>query len=437
MSQISRLTLAIVAVGVLGLVFSAVPSPAAAADSPLVHVVPVRGTIGAGLARFVERSVAEATGAGADQVVVTIDTLGGSIGAALDIRDALISSPVPVTALVENRAWSAGALVALAADELYMTPGSTVGAAEPRPAEEKIISAWRTELEETARMAGRNPQLAAAMVDADVEIPGIVDRGKILTLGATSAVELGFADGVLGSTDELFRARGWENPSVVVAAENQGERLARFVTNPTVAPILLALGFVGVIVEFFVPGFGVPGIIGLASLSAYFGGHMLAGLAGWEAVVAFVVGAILLAVEVFIPGFGIFGLIGVVVVLASIFLAAQSPQQAIRSVTISLLTTIVAIFVLVRYVGPRGLWQRLLLYERLDTERGYVSQRESLHIVGRRGVTLTPLRPAGTVRVDGERLSVVTEGGFIEEGRTVEVVRAEGARVVVREVDEA
>jgi membrane-bound serine protease (ClpP class) len=274
------------------------------------------------------------------------------------------------------------------------------------------------------------------MVDADVELPGVVEKGKILTLTAPEAVELGFADGLADSKEALYAAKEWEPASTTTAKENSSERLARFVTNPSVAPILLALGFLGLIAEFLVPGFGVPGIVGIAAFTAYFGGHMIAGLAGWPAIFAFIAGVVLLAIEIFVPGFGVFGAAGIAAIGGSIFLAAQSFEQAVRSLGISLLVAVVGIFVVVKYVGPRGLWQRLLLSDQLATEHGYVSQSPPVELVGSRGVASSPLRPAGTVRIEGEPYSVVTEGGFIEKGETVEVVEIQGARIVVRSVED-
>jgi membrane-bound serine protease (ClpP class) len=137
-----------------------------------------------------------------------------------------------------------------------------------------------------------------------------------------------------------------------------------------------------------------------------------------------------------VPGFGVFGAAGIAAIGGSIFLAAQSFEQAVRSLGISLLVAVVGIFVVVKYVGPRGLWQRLLLSDQLATEHGYVSQSPPVELVGSRGVASSPLRPAGTVRIEGEPYSVVTEGGFIEKGETVEVVEIQGARIVVRSVED-
>src|SRR5690606_15671992 len=282
-------------------------APAAAGAVDLVYVVPVEGNVEHGLARFIERAVGEAEAAGAGLIVFALDTPGGRLDSVLDIRRTIVASPVPTAAYVEHWAISAGALIALATEHLYMAPGATLGAAEPRPADEKTISAVRAEFEAAARRRGRDPQVAAAMVDAAVAIEGLVEAGQILTLTAEQAAEIGFSDGLAAGRAELLAALGAGEARIVETEPRPAERFARFVTDPVVAPILLAIGFMGLVAELLLPGFGFPGIASIIALTLYFGGHMLAGLAGWEVVVLFLVGGRLLALEAFTPGFGVFG----------------------------------------------------------------------------------------------------------------------------------
>ena len=411
-------------------------SPAAAAEEKLVYVVLMDGDIDGGQLRFLERALDEAHRSGADLVLLDITTLGGWLDVALDMRDAIFESRVPVSTLVRARAWSAGALIAIAGEHLIMAPGSSIGAAEPRPADEKTISAVRADMEETARVRGRDAQLAAAMTDASVEIPGVVDEGKILTLKAQEAVDLGFADLAASSRQEALEGLGIESYREVVLESSPAERMASFVTGPAVAPILLSLGFLGLLAELFVPGFGFPGVLGILFLGLYFGGHMLAGFAGVEVMALFLVGLVLLAAEVFVSGFGVVGALGGVALLGSVFLASPSPEAAIRSILAALSTTTVALVLFLKYGNRLSVWNRLVLMESEAPDRGYTAFRreesETSQLEGREGVAVTPLRPSGTIEVDGRLLDVVAEGGFVRRGDAVRIVRVSGMRTVVR-----
>jgi len=403
----------------------------------LVYVVRVEGTVEHGLARYIQRAVGEAEAAGAGLIVFVLDTPGGRLDSALDIRRVIVGSPLRTAVYVEHWAVSAGALIALSAEHLYMAPGSTIGAAEPRPADEKTISAVRAEFEAAARRRGRDPQVAAAMVDASVVIEGLKEAGRILTLTAEQAAEIGFIDGIAADRRALLASLGAEGARVVDVEIRPAERFARFVTSPLAAAVLLSLGFMGLVAEFFLPGFGVPGIVGILALALYFGGHMLAGFTGWEVVVLFLVGIVLLSVEIFMPGFGIFGAAGIGAVLLSVFLTAPSAADAVRSLLAALGASLVLAVVLVRFAGARGLWNRLALGERLTGEKGFVASSYPRELVGRTGRALTPLRPAGSAEIDGRRWDVVTEGSFVEAGRPVRVVAVEGMRIVVTEIGDS
>ena len=413
------------------------PTPIGAAEqTPLVLWVEAEGPIEPGLEAYLRRVFDEAERKEADWVVIELTTLGGFVDAAMGIRDAIIDSEVPVAVWVRSRALSAGVLVSIAADRLYMSPGSSIGAAEPRPADEKTITAWTAELRDTAERRNRDPQIAAAMADQRVVIEGLVGEGELLTLTSQEALEHGFIEGIADNRQELLASLQAPNAQVETVQETGAERLARWVTGPVTAPILLAIGMIGFVAELFVPGFGIPGAIGAISLALYFGGHLLAGFGGWEAVAMFLLGIVGLAVEIFLPGFGIFGLAGIVLFLLSIIVVSPSPQQALQSILISLFLVIVAVVLLWRYVGFRsGLLRRLLLTTDQKKEHGYVATETSSDYVGRTGTVQTYLHPAGTVLLDdGRRVDAVSEGEFVPVGERVEIVDVQGMRIVVRRV---
>lgn len=411
-------------------------NPMARSDGS-VWVIPVRGTIDLGLSAYVERAVRQAADAGAVLILVELNTFGGRVDAATEIRDTLVGSGLPTAAFVGERAWSAGALIALAADTLWMAPGSSIGAAQPVPADEKTVSALRAEFEATAERTGRNPKIAAAMVDASVVIDGLVAAGEILTLTANRAVDVGYAEGVVASRLEVLAALGMTGRRVVVAELNWAERAARFLSEPTVSQLLLTLGFLGLIAEATSPGVGVPGLVGVAALALFYGARLVTGLAGWEAVLLFVAGIILVALELLvIPGTGVAGFAGVAAVLGSLFLSFGGIEEALRSIGISLGLTVIGAVILWKYGKRVGFWRRVILEARLSDQEGYVSARDYQGYVGKAGVALTALRPAGAVEIAGERIDAVSEGGYIAAGSAIEVRHVEGNRVVVRAIRE-
>jgi len=410
------------------------PDPAVGGDG-LVYLVRVQGTVDRGLSRTVVRAARRAREDGADLLVVEINSVGGRVDAALEIRDAITGSPVPTLTLVRDRAWSAAALIALAGDRLIMQPGSSIGAAQPSPAEEKAIAAVRGEFEATAELQGRDPQLAAAMVDADIAIPGVVEAGKLLTLTAGRALELGLIDGTADLEQALADA-GHEAAQIVTIDVTPGERLARLVTEPTIAGLLLSFGILGITVEFWTPGFGLPGAAGLTCLGLFFGGHLLAGVGGWEAAALFLLGLGLLATEVFLPGFGIFGLGGLAALLGGVYLFTGGGPNAITAMATAVIITLAGTILVLRFAARRGLLLRLTLPARQGKEEGFSSHEESSDLTGQTGVAVTPFRPAGILEVGGRRVDAISEGGFVSPGAPLQVLRVEGGRIIVREVNQ-
>ncbi|MGH7266303.1 MAG: NfeD family protein, partial [Candidatus Rokuibacteriota bacterium] len=310
-------------------------APAAAQPPPpaaVVHVLAIEGMIDLGLAPFVERALTEATASGAAAVVLDINTLGGRLDAAVLIRDALLQARVPTVAFVNRRAISAGALISLAAEKIAMAGGATIGAATPvqlggpgeasQPVAEKAVSYVRKEFRATAESRGRPPLVAEAMVDADVEIPGVIEKGKLLTLTTDEALEHGIADFRADDLQAVLARLGLAGATLRHASPNWAEGLVRFLTHPVLSSLLMTVGILGIIVELRTPGFGVPGALGLASLGLFFWGHWLVRLAGWEELLLVGLGLVLLAVELFLlPGFGVAGSLGAVALVAGLGLS--------------------------------------------------------------------------------------------------------------------
>ena len=265
-----------------------------------------------------------------------------------------------------------------------------------------------------------------------------MEKGKLLTLTYQQAKEYGYTDYLVANRAELLKVLNLAEANIKEAVLSPAEKITRLITHPFLAPLLLTLGIAGLIIEVFTVGWGIAGFIGLFSLSLYFGGHLLAGFTGWEAILLFLLGLILLAIEIFIPGFGLPGISGLVCLVISIVLAAPSWEAGIISLVLAIIGTIILLLFSFKFLTKRGFWERLVLGIKYQKETGYVPQSKDLSIyVGQRGVALTILRPAGTIELaDGTKLDVVTEGEFIPRGENVEIILAEGIRVVVRALRE-
>jgi membrane-bound serine protease (ClpP class) len=411
-----------------------------------VYRIPLTGVVEMGLAPFIQRSLREAESAGAVAAILDIDTPGGRVDAAEQIADAIGDAALPVYAYVNRRALSAGALIALAADGIYMRPGSTLGAATPitgegAPASEKIVSAMRSAFRSLAEARGLDPRVAEAMVDEEIEIQGVVEAGKLLTLSTDEAVALGYAKSV-ENWDVMLVSIGAEGATVVQTEVNWAERVVRFLTHPLVAPFLLSLGFLGLLIEIKTPAFGLAGLAGVSSLALFFGSHFIIGLAGWEVALLLGLGVVLLLVELLVlPGFGVAGALGVLSIVVSIFLSLVGRLPTTSDVLIalnvlggSMLIVGFAGWQLVRRLPEDRRGRNLLHREELSRDLGYISAIRRDELVGREGVTVTDLRPAGTIKIGEERIDVVSDGPWVPAGTLVRVVRAEGYRHVVEPV---
>jgi membrane-bound serine protease (ClpP class) len=442
---------ALVALALLCLLTPAV-LPAQTA-TPVVYVAPVEGIIDLGLAPFVRRVLDEAAEQRAAAVVLEINTFGGRVDAAVLIRDALLRAKVPTVAFVNKRAISAGALISLAAETIAMADGGTIGAATPvqvgapgggtQAVDEKSVSYMRKEFRSTAEHRKRPPLIAEAMVDADVAIPGLVDKGKLLTLTTTEALAHKVADVRADSLEAVLAHLKLGNAEIRRVSENWAEQLVRFLTNPILSSLLMTVGMLGIIIELRTPGFGVPGALGITSLGLFFWGHWLVRLAGWEEILLVAVGLLLLAVELFvIPGFGITGILGILAILAGLVLSllgagatATSVVSAAARVAVSLLIAVAAAVALLRVLPRLPFGRDLILDTGLTALTGWASPPESdRQWLGKRGTTVSPLRPAGIADLEGERVDVVSQGEWIDAGSPIEVIRVEGNRIVVRQV---
>jgi membrane-bound serine protease (ClpP class) len=433
---------------------SAHPHPEAGAP---VYRLPIEGTIDLGLAPFVSRVVEEASRTPGAVVLLDIDTFGGRLDAAVLIRDALIDAPVRTVAFVDPRAISAGALISLACETIVIAPGGSIGAATPvtggdtgpmQAADEKVISYMRAEMRATAEKRGRRGDVAEAMVDRDVEIEGVVEKGKILTLSTADALKLGVAQHEASNLKDALEALGLTDARVVETEPNWAEEVARFVSEPTVSSLLLSLGFLGILIELYHPGWGLPGTVGVTALVVFFFGHHVAQLAGWEELLIFGAGLVLLLIEILvIPGFGFVGVSGIALMLFAVLLSLLAldfrvswdlglVNRALMVISTSVILTVVSGFLVVRLLPATGAARRLVLGRALTVEEGFSSHdttAETSFPLGTLGEAITDLRPAGKILVLGKRIDAVSEGGYISSGSRVQIVQWRSGTAVVRD----
>jgi len=449
-----------------------------------VHVIAVSGNVDPGLAAFIKRALNSVQDPDA-LFVLELDTFGGRVDAALEIVDTLLNVPGGKTvAFVTNKAISAGALIALACDELVMKRHTTIGdcapisysSEGPKMMGEKFQSPLRAKFRMLAKRNGFPEVLAEAMVTEGIAVyqvekngrtifmsarqyddlsdsekekitskKTVVAKGELLTMDATEALALGFSKRTVAGLDELLAAMGHEHPEIVRLEETWSEAFVRFITS--IASVLMMIGLAGLYLEIKSPGFGLPGIIGIVCLAMVFFGQYLVGLANYAELLLVVTGILLLAVESFVlPGFGLAGVAGILCVAVGMILALQDfvipdpafPWQAAlltRNIAQVLGAALVAFLVsmlFLRYVFPRlGTVMRGPYLAAALADAHADSMEAAGARIGDSGVALTFLRPAGKAEIAGERFDVISQGEFIEKGTAVTIIAIEGNRIIV------
>lgn len=400
-----------------------------------VYVIPIKGEINKATYQFVKNRLDEVLTQRPAAIIFNIDTFGGLIDEANNIKEVIMKLDVPTIAFVNTKAESAGVLITIACEKIAMADGATMGSAETIPNTEKVMSLWLSWLRDTSERRGRDPVLISSMADKDIEISGVVKKGELLNINAREAKELGVADIIANNYRDILNNFNIQYNDIVEVETDLRTNAARILTNPYVASILLSLGFIGLLIEVFTAGFGAGGTISLIAFSLFFGGNIIAGNSSWGVLIIFIAGIVLLLIEAAVPGFGIPGIGGLVCVIASIVLAAGSVESAILSLSIAVVLTVIVAVLLIKY-GPRSPYlDRIILKTAQNKETGYSGIIIKEDLVNKEGIVVTYLRPSGTVEIEGKRIDAVSEGEFIEKGAKVKVVKVEGPRVVVRKIN--
>lgn len=432
-------------------------------EPPVVYLMPIEGEVRPIMMTLFKRGLEEAEEKGVDLVLLEMDTPGGQLNIAEEISRILLESEVPTATWIKNEGLSAGMLIAISTRRIYMKPViSMVGDCQPifmttgeiKEAPEKILTVVREYGERAAHKNGYPEDAVLAMIDEKLTYTspdGSIEcgSGELLTLRAEEAVRIGFASGLANTVEDVLAHLGLSDAKVVRFKKNWAESIAAYICRPAIASLLTLAGLVGLFIEYKTPGFGIPGGSGLICLGLVFWGHSIAHLAGMEGMMLFVLGTALLGVEIFlIPGFGLAGAAGIAAIVLGLLLTfLQVPvrdplfipelhlTRPLLMVGFSTVGAILTILLIANYL-PRVQWMTsmgLSLATELRASEGYASfdSKTTDNLIGRVGLTLSPLRPGGVMTLDGNRMTVVSRGDFVESEKKVRIVGVEGMKIVV------
>ncbi len=431
------------------ILFSLFPLSKVNAKENSVYLIKIDREIGVGLVPYVKRGIEEAEKNKADAILFEINTFGGRVDAATQLKDLIVNAKLPTIAFVNKRAISAGALITLSARKIVMAPGSSIGATTVvdqagKKQSEKYQSFMRSEMRATAEENGRPKKIAEGMVDERIVVPGLVDSTKLITLTAEEAVHYGIADTVLSDVKSALAWAGYPDAEVIEVNENAGEEIVSFLNHPIVVSLLLMVGMVGMFVEIKTPGWGIAGTLSLIAFFLFFGSGLILELVSALDIILFIVGVVALILEIFvIPGFGVFGIIGIVSIIASLFLGLmpstdfltpEAVQLAIWELTGALVATIIFSYFLLKILPKSKMFNKLILKDHIAAASGYTVKENVRKLLGKEGRAISDLRPAGIGEFDGNRIDVVTEGDYIENGEKIIVIAEEGSKVVVKKI---
>lgn len=404
----------------------------ASADKGDVYVIPIKSDINGVTSSIVREGIKEAEENFASAIVLDIDTYGGYIHSAEEIKNEIVKTKIPTVSYVNNKAESAGVLISIASEKLYMSKTATIGSAEPIPNSEKILSFWVSVLRDTAQLRERDDNIVASMADKDMEIEGLVKRGKLTNLTSKEAEYTNISDGTKDSIEEIVKELFPDAKNIVKSKISIKNRLASIIIHPVINTLLLVVGFVGAIVEVFMPGFGLGGVSSIVGFGLFFAGNLISGNGELMSLLLSILGMVLIFIEMLIPGFGITGISGIVLLFTGIITAMKDFTHGVLALSIAIIVSSIVGFVIVKKGFESPLVKNVVLNTNLNSKTGIVKDKEKSDLVGRKAVALTVLRPSGTIEIDGERMDALTEGEFISKSSEVIISRVVGTKIFVR-----
>lgn len=425
--------------------------PAALAAQQAVFLMEIKDAIDPRMQRYVDLALSEAEQKNADVVIIEMDTYGGILTDAKEIVDRIMHFKKPVWIFINSDAASAGALIAIACDSIYMAPGASIGAAtvvnaQGEKAPDKYQSYMRSIMRATAEENGRNPKIAEGMVDETIVIEDIKEAGQVITFSTNEALKHGFCEARVESIEDILKRNNIADYTLTKFELDWTEKVISLVLNPVISSILILVIIAGIYFEMQTPGLGFAGLAALVALILYLVPYYLNGLAAnWE-IIAFFIGLGLIAVEIFvIPGFGVAGIAGIVLTVGSLFLIMVNndafdfefvpSSNLFYSLAAALGGTLGGILLLL--IGGSKLpetrfFRRIALTDTQNRSEGYVSVQFNEPLLGKRGVAETVLRPSGKVMIDGKIYDAYTRGDYIQKGQTIEVISEEGPSLKVK-----
>lgn len=403
--------------------------------------------------RYIELGLAAANTEAYDIVMIEMDTYGGLVADAKDIVEMLLDFEKPVYVWINKDAASAGALISIACDSIYMAPGASIGAAtvvtgQGEAAPDKYQSYMRATMRTTAEEKGRDPAIAEAMVDQTIEIKGITEEGRVLTFTTSEAIKHGFCEAEINSIEDILNKNIEGEYELDEFSAGFIEKIVSIFLNPYLSGLLLMVIIGGIYFELQTPGVGFPILAAIAAAILYFVPYYLTGLAAnWE-LVLFVVGLILIGLEVaVIPGFGLAGITGMLFTFSALVLVMINndmfdftfvPMGNILTAVTTVLTALLGGFVIMFFGGVRlansKFFNRVALTATQEKSEGYTALFHKDSMIGKEGEVHTVLRPSGKVMIEGTLYDALTRGGYLEKGEQVSVIGEEGNALVVRKV---
>ena len=420
-----------------------------------VMIMEIKNEIDPRMTRYVDLALKRATETKADIVIIEMDTYGGVLTDAKDIVDKIMGFKKPVWVFINADAASAGALISIACDSIYMAPGASIGAAtvvdgSGDRAPDKYQSYMRSIMRSTAEENNRNPTIAEGMVDEAVVIDSVKKVGQVITFSTSEAIRHGYCEGKVESIEDILRKNNVTDYEISRFELGATDRIVAFFLNPFISGILILVILGGIYFEMQTPGVGFPGFASLVALIMYLVPYYLNGLAqNWE-IIAFFVGLGLIAVEIFVlPGFGIAGISGIIIVVGSLVLIMINNQAfdfefvRMNDILSALAASMAGLFgaMVLFFVGGSRLpdtkfYKKIALTDTQESTKGYTSNFISGIVTGKKGVTQTVLRPSGKVIIEETVYDAYTRGEYIDKGATVEVITINGSSLLVKQLME-
>ena len=424
----------------------------ALAQKSNVMVMEIKDEIDPRMLRYVKLAIEHAEKTKADYVIIDMDTYGGVLTDAKEIVDLIMDFKKPIWVYINSDAASAGALISIACDSIYMSPGATIGAATVvegaggQAAPDKYQAYMRGIMRATAEKNGRNPRIAEGMVDERIVIDSIKQEGRVITFTTSEALKFGYCEAEVESIEEIFKRNKIENYKIDTFKLGIVEKIIAFALNPFISGLLILVIIGGIYFELQTPGIGFPLFAAITALVLYLIPYYLNGLADYWEIIALFIGVILIIAEIFvIPGFGVAGVLGITFTVASLILIMLNndyfnfefvPLGDIVVATAVAFGGLTGGVVVLFFGGARLMqskaFQRMALTETQESSKGYTVNTLTKSMNGKTGTAYTVLRPSGKVMIDDQLFDAFTRGDYVEKGDSIIVIESEGVTLKVK-----